>query len=166
MPPNSGACPVGVDLNDPAQVHVIYSRFLTEYSQTYRDSQEATNEALMNQHLQSDYGTTDKFIVIAMWLANPTDPLLVNGDWGYGHAALSMAELNTMQSGGSTDAQITQRAQELYEHYFVREAIARCQGLGGSTPQAEWLNPANWYEDSRLDYYTPLLFIKWFLTGL
>ena len=163
----SGACPGGVDLEDPSQVAPIYTRFLTEYTQAYRDSLVVSSSSELNAHLQSDYGTTNYLAVVGIWAANPTDPLLTTGAWGYGHAALSVQELQIMQATGSTDAEIIARGEELKAHYFVREAIARCRGLGTQQGAVvDWLNPASWYEDSRLDYYTPLLFIDWFIGGL
>ena len=162
----SGACPVGVDENVPAEAITVHSRWLNEYTQAFRDSQEATVSALLDTHLLTDYGTTDYLTVVGMWIANPADPLLLNGDWGYGHAALSLSELQTMQGAGATDAQIIARGEELKAKWYVREAGARCQGLGGHDPVEEWLNPAMWYEDSRLDYWTPFLFIDWFTGNL
>jgi len=162
----SGDCPSEVDIDNPAETEPVYNRWLTEYTEAYRDSLYVQASDELDSHLQSDYGTASYLAVLGMWALDPTDSLLVNGDWGYAHAGLAISELDAMKSAGSSNAEMEARGNELIWHYYVREAQARCRGAGGSPEVAEWLNPAEWYEDSRLDYYTPLLFIQWYISNL
>jgi len=159
-------CP-DFDENDKAKAHELHSTcWLGAYDVAYRDSKKAEAKTLLDTHLQADYGTTDYLSVVAQWIANPTDPLLLNGDWGYAHAAISLSKLQTAKAGGASNAELEALGLEEIEHWYRWEALPRCKGVAGHPAVQEWQNPNNWYEDSRLDYYTPLLFIEWFLDNL
>jgi len=165
MLPLCADCP-DFDENDKAKAHELHSTcWLGAYDVAYRDSKKAEAKTLLDTHLQQDYGTTNYLLVVAQWIANPLDPLLLNGDWGYAHAALSLIELENAKAGGATHAELEAVGLEQIEHWYRWEAYPRCHGVQDHPAVAEWQDPNNWYPDSLLDYYTPLLFVEWWLSN-
>jgi len=153
-------------IEDKAKCHELHSTcWLGAYGAAYRDSKKAQNKVLLDTHLDADYGTHNYLAVVAQWIANPTDPLLLSGAWGYGHAALSLIELETAKANGATHAELEAIGLEQIEHWYRWEANPRCHGVQDHPAVQEWQDPNNWYEDSLLDYYTPLLFIEWWLSN-
>ena len=148
MPKLTLSCPT-VDIDNPAQVGVVYQQFLDSGFNSTALSIQATQE--LGDRMTELYGTTDIATVVSMWQADPT-LVPVDGSWGFSHAAQSLLLLQSSSNP-------TLDAQEQIEYWYVREAIARCNdGI------SDWLNPLLWSEDSRLDYWTPKAFIEWYLT--
>lgn len=167
MLPLCDSCPTG-DYDNVAESVEAYQCWVANpaYTQAYRDSKYSDNAVLLDTHLQADYGTTDKLTVVGLWIANPVDPLLLNGDWGYAHAALSLLELQDAQAAGATNAELIQLGYEQKAKWYLHEAKPRCEGDNVHPAVVEWQDPNNWYEDSKLDYYTPAIFIDWWLSQL
>ena len=118
----------------------------------------------LNALLVAKYGTNnsvdpgDYGSVIEYWLSNPTDPVL-QGDGGFGHAALTLLYLEELRLGGASNAAIQTEADKQVARWYTREAQARCNN--GTIEH--WLDPQAWSEDSRLDYWTPRKFVEWYI---
>ena len=114
----------------------------------------------MNDRLIEFYGTSDLSTVTGIWQSDPTT-VPVAGEWGFSHAALSLNILQVARVGGATNNQLQVLAQQQVERWFAREAVSRCNnGL------INWLNPLLWSEDSRLDYWSPFIFINWYMAQI
>lgn len=170
-----------VDYDDPVQAQSVYDLYLGQYTQSERNTHEAQMLQEANARNLQKFGTTD-LAIIGEWnnfplplnippLANPNDADITSGLYGWGHSAESLyLSLYQAQLSGASDSQLIQLGEELKIKWFVREAQARCRQTA-YPPTEEWLNPLAWTEDgnygtnedSRLDYYMPLLFIDWFL---
>jgi hypothetical protein len=159
MPPACGQdCPTDVDIDDPVQVQEVYDCYEQTYSQAERDAQRSQAESEMLLRLQDELGTTDftsALLLMPLWSG------FIPGEWGFSHAFLLISELEARQLAGDTDQELIDKGNELVRRYYVREAKARCaQGI------TAWLDPTQWNEDSRLDYFSPLLFTQWWISNL
>lgn len=137
---------------------VIYQQYQSSGFDSTALSTQATQESEVR--MVELYGTTSYPAIVAQWQSDPSS-VPTDGSWGFAHAAQSLLLLETNRANGATNTQLAVTAQQQIERWYVREAIARCkQGID------PWLNPLLWNEDSRLDYWMPLLFINWYLTQL
>ena len=153
MPPDPYPTCTDVDYDIPTEVDQVYGLYLAQYSQAERDAFKAQAEVEMFNRMQQIYGTNNWQVVIANWALDPQAVIDLSPNYGFSHAAQLLTQL----------IQDSTVADEKIKRYFVREAQARCAGDGGDGPYEEWLNPTVWSEDSRLDYFTPLLFAEWYL---
>ena len=135
------------------------------YSKAYRDSVRSYAKERMNEHLRDDYSTSNKTLVVLQWLANPNDPKLLDGRWGYGHAALSLQKLKAAKDAGASTVELRQLGKEEKARWYLHEAKPRCTGTTQHPPVDEWQDPDNWYEDSLLDYFTAVEFISWWMAN-
>lgn len=134
---------------------MIYQQFQSSgFNNTALDTQ-ATQEA--QDRMQQLYGSTDLAVIVGMWQSDPST-VPVDGSWGFSHAAQSLLLLEAANSAGTSDSVLAELSQQQIAKWYVRESIARC-----SDGLSNWMNPMAWSEDSRLDYWMPLLFITWYL---
>lgn len=166
MPPvSSGECPLPTDSDSS-----VFSRYLTSYDEAYRESLKQSAESTLAIKLLDLYGTSDYADVVSIWLEDPAATTVqltsLDPNWGLTHAVQLLILLKSLSDGGANNEFLSSKYREEVERYYVREARARCAGAGTTGPIAEWLNPSLWGEDSMLDYYSPLLFGKWFIDNL
>lgn len=151
------SCP-DVDADDPVQTLVLYQQFQSSvFDSTALESQAAQE---LNARLIELYGTDDYATVVSIWQSNPAS-VPVGGEWGIAHAATTLLQVEIQRGLGASNADLADFGSEQVARWYAREAIARC-----NDGTAYWMNPLNWTEDSRLDYYTPRLFVEWYLSQL
>lgn len=162
MPPESYPECTDVDYDVPTQANQVYDLYLNQYDQAEREAFKAQAESEMLTRMQELFGTQSWEVLIAGWILNPIQTSIMldqlDPNYGFSHVGLMLLNLPT----GNQEDYLNQEVIK----YYVREAQARCRGAGGNAPIEEWLNPLEWYEDSRLDYFTPLFFAEWFIDNL
>ncbi len=137
----------------------LYARFEGRGFNNVGLKKSATEE--LNKRLLAKYGTKDYLEVTKRWKNNPIDTTLIKGDWGFGHAAYTLVYLEILKASGAPRKEIRAEADKQVARWYAREAQARCNSGTGN-----WLNPQEWGEDSRLDYWTPRVFVKWYIDNL
>ena len=119
---------------------------------------QATQE--LSARLIELYGTNDYAAVVGIWQSNPAT-VPVDGSWGIAHAATTLLQLEIQRGLGSSNTDLNTLGDVQVARWYVREALAEC-----ADGNQDYLNPLTWSEDRRLDYYTPRLFVEWYLAQL
>ncbi len=153
---DSSPIPKAVKSSVAAASNDLYIRFQDHGFDNKALNTSATTE--LNKRLFDRYGTNDYLVVTERWKMNPTDTTLIEGDWGFGHAAYTLAYLEILKARGAPQREIQAEADKQVERWYAREAQARC-----NSGVENWLNPQKWSEDSRLDYWTPRVFVEWYI---
>lgn len=147
-------------MDNPVETQELYQTYQTTVSASDQVALYSQASLELDAALQLLYGTTDKGAVVTLWQTNPSS-VPIDGSYGLSHAALTLAELEILRVSGTSTSDLQIVANERIAYWYSREAVSRCNdGI------ANWLNPLNWDEDSRLDYITVVLFVEWYFTQI
>lgn len=142
----------------------LYTQFQSSGFDSAALKSQATQE--LNTRAIELYGTSDIATIVNGWQINPAT-IPTDGVWGFSHAAITLFELEVMRLGGATDAALIQYANEQIRRWYAREFNVRCMdGVAEPLNPLTWDKPAPGLEDSRLDYWTPRVFVEWYIAQL
>lgn len=107
-------------------------------------------DAEFNSRMIEVFGSNDIGAALLTMAVNPG--LVSDGAWGFAHGGISVLALQG--AADPVEEDLYQRA-----YYYTREATARCK----DSSIVDHLDPLQWSEDSRLDYYSVVKMNQWYL---
>lgn len=151
----NGICPTDSDLEDREFVLSYYQQYLNAYDETSLKAQADTE---VNDRSLQVFGTTDIPTILNIIENNPL--IIADGQWGFSHAVIALLSIDSIWNTTGDIQQVNNEILYQRAYWFTRESIARCND------SIDKFNPLLWNEDSRLDYWTVIVFTNWYLNQI